>query len=81
VEISLWNIGSFRLLARRPLISEIGAQQFAFFSTKKAHYRNYRSHLSGFCSFDRNFISLRSFTKGCIDDFNWMGLMRRIDST
>ncbi len=45
------NIGSFRLLVRRPLISEISAPQFASFFTKNAHCRNYGSHLSGFCSF------------------------------
>jgi hypothetical protein len=34
-----------------------------------------------FCSFGHNFISLCSFTKGCIGNFNWMGLSRQIDST
>jgi hypothetical protein len=76
VGIFLWKIGSFRLLVRRPLISEISAPQFASFFLKNTHYRDYRSHLSGFCGFALNFISLRSFTKGCIDDFDQMGLMR-----
>ncbi len=34
-----------------------------------------------FLQFDCNLISLRSFTKGCIVDFNWMGHMKWIDST
>ncbi len=76
VGIFLWKIGSFRLLARRPLISEISAPQFASFSLKNAQYRDCRSHLSGFCSFTCDFISLCSFTKGCIDDFAQTGLMR-----
>jgi hypothetical protein len=70
------EIGSFRLLARRLLISEIGTPQFASFSTKNAHYRDYHRHLTGFCSFDCNLISLRSFTKGRIGNLNRMGLMR-----
>jgi hypothetical protein len=76
--IFLRNIGSFRFLARRLLTSKISAPQFASFSTKNAHYRNYRSYLFGFCGFTRNFISLCSFTKGCIEDFNRTGLMRPI---
>jgi hypothetical protein len=78
--IFLWKIGSFCLLARRPLISKISALQFASIFLKNAHYRNYLSHLSGFCGFACNFISLRSFTKGCVDNFDWMGLMRRVNS-
>jgi hypothetical protein len=42
------EIGTFHLLARRLLISEISAPQFASCSTKNAHYHNYRSHLTGF---------------------------------
>ncbi len=75
--IFLWKISSFCLLARRLLISEISAPQFASFSTKNAHYRDYRSHLTGFCSFDRDLISLCSFTKGCIGNFNWTGTYER----
>jgi hypothetical protein len=37
--------------------SKISAPQFASFSTKNAHYRNYRSHLTSFCSFECDFIS------------------------
>jgi hypothetical protein len=62
-------------LARRPLISETSAPQFASFSLKNAHYRYYRSHFFGFCGFFRDFISLRSYAKGCVDDFDWMGLV------
>ncbi len=62
--ILLQKISSFRLLARRLLISEISASQFASFSTKNAHYHDYRSHLTGFCSFDCNLsafvVSLRA---------------------
>jgi hypothetical protein len=73
--IFLQKIFSFCLLARRPLISEISAPPLASFFTMNAHYRNYRSHLTGFCSYDCNFISLYSFTKGCIGNFNQMGLV------
>ncbi len=75
-DIFLWKIGSFRLLARRLPISKTSAMQFASYFTKNAHYRDYRSNLTGFCSFDCNLICLCSFTKGCIGDFNRMGLMR-----
>ncbi len=73
--IFLQKIGSFCLLVRRPLISETSAPQFASFSFENAHYCNYCSHLSGFCSFFCNFISLCSYAKGCIDDFDRTGLM------
>ncbi len=63
------------------LNSEISPPQFASFSLKNAHYRDYLSHLSGFCSFACDFISLHSVTRGCINNFDRMGLMRRIDST
>jgi hypothetical protein len=63
-------------LKRRLLISEISAPQFASFFLKNAHYRDYRSHLSGFCGFACNFIGLRSFTKGCIDNFNSLTAIR-----
>jgi hypothetical protein len=69
------KIGSFRLLARRPLISETSAPQIAFLFLKNAHYRYYRGHLSGFCGFFCDFISFRSYAKGCIDDFDQTGLM------
>ncbi len=75
----LRKIGSFRLLARRLLISEISAPQFASFFTKYAHYHDYHSHLTGFCSFDCNFISLHSFIESCIGNFNWTGLMRLLE--
>ncbi len=74
--IFLWKIGSFCLMARRLPISDISAPQFASFFTKNAHYRDYRRHLTGFCSFDCDLISLCSFTKGCIGNFNRTGLMR-----
>jgi hypothetical protein len=51
------------------------------FSPKNAHYRDYLSHLSGFCGLAWDFNSLCSFTKGRIDNFNQTGLMRQIDST
>jgi hypothetical protein len=79
--IFLRKIGNFCLLARRLLIFAISTLQFTSISTKNAHYRNYCSHLTGFCSFDCNLISLCSFFKGCIGNFNQMGLMRRKDST
>ena len=68
-------MGSFCLLARRPIISETSAPQFAFFSLKNAHYHYYRGHLSGFCGFFCDFISLHSYAKGCFDDFDRTGLM------
>ncbi len=70
------KIGSFCLLARRPLISETSALQFASFSFENAHYQDYRSLCGFFC----NFISLCSFAKGCINNFDQMGLMRQIDT-
>jgi hypothetical protein len=70
------KICSFCLFARRLLITKVSAPQIASFFTKHAHYCDYRSHLIGFCSFDHDFISIRSFIKGCISNFNWMGLMR-----
>jgi hypothetical protein len=53
-------------------------QRFAtcFFFAKNAHHRDHCSHLTAFCSFDCNFISPRSFTGGCIGDFNQTGLSR-----
>jgi hypothetical protein len=79
--IFLWKIGPFCLLARRLLISAISAPQLASFFTKNAYHRNYCSYLTGFCSFDCNFIGPCGFTRGCIDDFNQTGLSRRTDST
>ncbi len=58
VGIFLQKIGTFLLLARRLLISKISALQLASFFTKNAHHRDHRSHLTGFCSFNRDFISI-----------------------
>jgi hypothetical protein len=69
----------FLPFGKKASLSETSALQFASFSFKNAHYHDYRSHLTGFCGFFCNFISLCSFTKGCIDDFDWTGLMRQID--
>jgi hypothetical protein len=55
----------------------ISTLQFASFFLKNAHYRDYRSHLSGFCGLAGNLISLCSFAKGCINNFDWTGLMRQ----
>jgi hypothetical protein len=44
--IFLWKICSFRLLARRLLISKISDPQFASSSFKNSHYRDYRCHLT-----------------------------------
>ncbi len=46
---------------------------------KNAHYCYYRSHLSGFCGLFCNFISLCSYAKGCINKFDWTGLVWQID--
>jgi hypothetical protein len=43
---------------------------------KNAHYRDYHSCLTSFCSFDQDFISFCSLTKGCIGNFDWTGLLR-----
>ncbi len=72
--IFLRKSGTFRLLARRLLISTISAPQLASFFNKIAHHNDHRSHLTGFCSFDHDFISPRSFTRSCIGNFSPMGL-------
>jgi hypothetical protein len=64
---AFWREGlSFPRLALRNL---------HFFCLKNAHYRYYRSHLSGFCGFFPDFTSLHSYAKGCINDFDWAGLV------
>jgi hypothetical protein len=70
LENFLRKIISFRLFVRRLLISAISAPQLASFFTKNAHYRDYRSHLTGFCSFYRDSSSPCNFTRGRIGDFN-----------
>ncbi len=65
-------------MERRLHVSKVSASQIACFSTINAHQR---CHLAGFCSFNGNFISLLSFTRGCIDDFIQTGIYRHIDTT
>ncbi len=68
---AFWREGlSFPRLALRNL---------HLFLLKNAHCRDYCSHLSGFCGFFCNFISLHSYAKGCINNFDRTGLMWQID--
>jgi hypothetical protein len=54
--IFLWEIGTFRLLARRLLIPGFTVLWIASFFTKYNHHRNHCSHLTGLCGFDCNVI-------------------------
>ncbi len=79
--IILQEIDTFHLLARKLLVSQISALQLASLSIKNAHHRDHRSHLTGFCIFNCNFISPHVITRGCIDNFIWAGFSRQIDTT
>jgi hypothetical protein len=80
-ESFLQEISTFRFLARRLLIPGLSIPQIASFLLKNAHHHNRRSHLTGFCGFDCNFISPGGITRGCSGNFDQTGLSRQMDST
>jgi hypothetical protein len=65
------------LMARRRLVPGISTLWIVFFSKKCSSPRLPQSP-SGFCGFVCNFIS---FTRCCIDDFDWMRFCRHINIT
>jgi hypothetical protein len=55
--------------------------RIALLFTKNAHHRDNCIHLTGFCGFNHDSIGPHVITSGCIDNFDWTGLSRQIDST
>ncbi len=72
--ILLREIGTFCPLAIKLLVPGIIALQIALFFTENAHHSDYCSHLIVFCGFNCNFISPHLIIRGCINDFEQMGL-------
>jgi hypothetical protein len=76
LSISLQEIGTFHLMARKLLVPGLSVTQIASFFTKYVLHRDHRSHLTGFCGVNLGFISPHVITRGYSGDFDRMGLSR-----